>query len=241
MKYYLVILSAFFLILTSCAGYKSKMQKAAITFPEIGSIISTQGKILYTNTEQIGVPVWNKPLNVQVKKMPFNKATYHKYATYMEKASKINSIAYVDSLPYKPKYVHLQLANKITIATILNNDDNKELKTYLEHAASYKLVTSIQVALTEEMITNFVNAEMLLLEQDSLKNTYLVLVTNAQRKKMLFSELEVFGYEYASFCWGEDKYHNKKIKNLVVGDKSCPKETYKKAFKVKSDKSYLKF
>ena len=240
MKYYFVICSAVILTLTSCATYKAKMQNAAITLPEIGSIVNAQGKVLYTQTEQIGVPSFSKPLKLQVKKLPFNAATYAKYSTYMAKASKINSIAYVDSLPYKPKYIQLQLSNKVAISTILNNEENAALKNYIATNAAYKIVTTINAALTEEMIASFVAADMVLLAQDAYKNMHVVLQTMGQKKKIALSELEVFSFKTASFCWGEDRYHHKKIKTILMQGDNCPKDTYKKAHKIKADKSYLK-
>jgi len=230
-----------FILMQACASYTSKQQARAINMPELGSIIQTQGSFWYATAEQVGAPHWRTPLEVQVLQLPFNKASYGTYSTYMAKASRINGIAYVDSLPYKPKYLRLQLQNKMGISVQLNEKTNANVLAYLENDTSYKLVTSLDITLPDAMLSQLLASQQVALHNDPEKGSYLLLMNGNQETELFFSEIQPFNYGYSTFCWGEDRYHNKRVENLLSGNKACPKGTHKKAAKVSSNKSYLKF
>jgi len=239
LPYSLILLAS--LLVFSCASYQSKKQTAAVTFPELGSIVVLKDHLWYNSANQLGTPKWNKPLTIQVQQLPFNKVSYGNYANYMAKASRINSIPYVDSLPYKPKYLRLDILDKIELVERLNDDQNKTVRSYLENDDDYKIVTSISVTTTDALMVRLVEAQSVTLEEVSPKKMQLVLTNDNKEYLIALSELEVFDYGYSSFCWGEDRYHNKRIKTLNLGNEKCPKGTSKKASKVVADKSYLKF
>lgn len=228
-------------MLYSCASYKDKQQTNALTFPELGSIIKTKGALWYSATEQVGAPNWAKELSVNVQQLPFNPKSYNTYAQVLAKAGKINGVAYNDSLPYKPKYIRLQLADKIALTSVLNSDTNKAVLNYLENDADYKLVSTIHFTAPESQLASFEQADNVLLKQDAFKKIQLVLLKNGKEELVDFSSLQVFDFEYASFCWGEDRYHHKQIENIVAAGDKCPKGTYLKPNKIKTDKTYLKF
>ncbi|ALM08807.1 hypothetical protein SB49_14135 [Sediminicola sp. YIK13] len=229
------------LLIHSCAPYKAELQKEDITFPELASIVKSKGQFWYANDSQIGVPNWQGPIKLTVQELPFNKVSYREYARYIKKSGKINSIAYLDSLPYKPKYLQLQLVDRIGFTNILNGEENNYVRNYLENDPDYKLVTSLEVTVKDSDFLLLTNADLVLLEQDAYKKMYLTVMNKGQKKELPMSNLEVFGYEVSSFCWGEDRYHHKRIKAILSGGESCPKGTYSKATKVQADQSYLKF
>jgi len=237
--YCLLFISA---LVASCATYKADKQTQALSFPELGSIVKkTKDVLLNSSAEQIGMPVWSSPIKVQVQQLPFNKVTYLSYATYMQKAGKINSIPYVDSLPYKPKYLRLQLSDKIALTTLLNAQENGNVKNYLEKDTAYKMVTTMSFTVPETLMPRYENAETVLLEQDTYKNVYLVLVNEGKKERIHFSHLQVFDYELSCFCWGADRYGQKQIENIVADTKKCPKGTVEKASKLNANKTSLKF
>ena len=229
------------LLLSSCASYKSKLQTEAVTFPELGSFSNIEGDYWYKSSEQIGAFEMEEPLLVSQQELPFNKATYAKYTKYLENANRINSVAFTDSMPFKPKYIRLQLLDKITLTSLVNNKENTNIRAYLQNDPNFKLITQIDVTTTDELRELFSQSKTVLLKKGA-NNKHILLIQNSQGYREIdFSHLEVFSYNYVSFCWGEDRYHSKIIKLLVEGDSGCPAATYKKASKVKSiEKSYLK-
>lgn len=230
------------LLIASCAGYKAEKQTNAISFPELGSIVKKDKDMLMNSTsQQVGMPIWSSPIKVNVQQLPFNKMSYLTYAGYMRKAGKINSIPYVDSLPYRPKYLRVQLLDKIELTTLLNSEANEKVRTYLEKDSDYKMVTKMDFTVPETIMPLYEQAETVVLQQDEFKNVYLVLINGKKEERIHFSHLQVFDYEVSCFCWGADRYDQKRIENMVPDTKKCPKGTYEKASKMNSDKLYLKF
>ncbi|MEP3208643.1 MAG: hypothetical protein ABJN95_05615 [Maribacter sp.] len=224
-----------------CATYTSEQEARAINLPELGSIIQTRGNFWYATSERVGTPEWGTPLVVDVQEVPFTKNTYGNYSAYMGKASRINGIAYVDSLPYKPKYLRLQLADKIAVVQQLNSTKNGPVRDYLATDHDYKVVTSLDITLTDALMPKFLSAAKVTLCENAQWGKHLLFIIDKKEERVPFSEIQVFDYSYASLCWGEDRYHNKRVETLLPGNNACPKGTYKKAAKVGSDKSYLKF
>ena len=61
-----------------------------------------KGNFLFEYEEQIGMLNFDQGLLVSAMELPFNKASYTKYFNFLEKANRINSVSYTDSMPYKP-------------------------------------------------------------------------------------------------------------------------------------------
>ncbi len=223
-----------------CATYKAKQQVAAVSFPELGSLVQVKDHMLYTSASPMGVPQWSTPLKVELAQLPFNKAVYSKYASFIQQSAGINSIVYIDSLPVKPKYLKISLTDHIALTQELNASENSHVCSYLENDPNYKLVTALLFTVPDAQIPALLEADFITLEQDALKEMKLVWHKDNQKKQIDMKSMEVFDYEYHSFCWGEDQFHNKKIQLLTQGNGKCPKGTEKKATKLKRDQSYLK-
>lgn len=226
--------------LCNCASYKAKKQEAQLNLPQLGSIVTTKGGLLYETAEQIGVPKW-QTLKVEAQELPFNIESYTAYSSYMEKAGRINSIPFNDTLRFKPKYLRFTLQDKIGLTKLLNNEEHKKMSHYLSLEDANKMVTSLDVAATENEIQLFYNAEAVELQKDKFDNIVLVRRNGANKTTYFLKELPVFNYGLSTFCWGEDQYHNPRIENIVDEKFKCPKNTYQKASKIKRDKAYLKF
>ncbi|WP_190808408.1 hypothetical protein [Flagellimonas sp. S3867] len=236
----LILIVSGALLFWNCTTYKAQKQEAQLNFPELGTLIKTKGDLWYSAAEQIGVPDWSE-LKVAVKQIPFNRQSYINYAKYMQQAAKINTISYNDSLPYKPKYLRLQLLDQLGLAQLLNQEKHDALRSYISNDDSYKFVTGLNITVPETEMPGFLQAEAIQLQKDKYNNIVLVVIHGEHEKQYFFSELQVFDYQYAHFCWGEDQYHNMIIENLVSEGQKCPKGTYLKASKVNGDKAYLKF
>ena len=236
---HIFLFSPLFFAIISCSSYKNKKQESLLVLPELGTVVQVQGDMLYESSEPTSLPVW-PTLRVEVRQMPFNAVSYTTYAKYKQRAAQINSVPYNDSLPYKPKFLRLTLPDKVKLTQMLNQDNHKALREYLVTDDTYKLVTQLDIAPTEVDLVNFLNAEAVQLERDSYGAQKLVLVNGKQRRSFFFSELQVFDYAHTSFCWGEDVYHNKKIKSLISDGGRCPKGTFMKPKKMDKNKTYLK-
>ncbi|MEO0525912.1 MAG: hypothetical protein AAFZ89_01730 [Bacteroidota bacterium] len=229
------------ILLVSCGTYKAQKQESLLNMPQLGSIVKARGGLLYKASEQIGMPKLTEPLKLHVQELPFNDQSYGAYSDYILSSGKVNSIAYTDSLRYRPKYLRLQLRDRIALKELLNSDLNSGIRSYLEKEADHALVVSLDVTLSDNGIDELSGTEHVFLQPDAYGILHLLLVNGPHKKQMAFSEVQVFDYRTVSFCWGEDRYHNKQVENLVSDTKKCPKGTHRNAAKVSADKSYLKF
>ncbi|WP_394748233.1 hypothetical protein [Spongiimicrobium salis] len=242
MKYLFYI--SFLLIIVAnmqgCAPYKAKQQFAAIDLPHLGSMVQLKKNVLYTKAAQIGQVQLEHPLQVEVREMPFNKMSYKAYAYHSKQAGSTNTLAYADSIPVKPKYLRLELQDRIALTQLLNTENNIGARAYLENDPDYKIVTALSLTTSKSMEVQLLSADEVRLGQTNLGKLFLELRTANNIQEVHFQNLQVFDYEYASFCWGEDQFNQRKIKAIVNGE-GCPKGTFKKPAKMDSRKSYLKF
>ena len=236
----LTAVSGLLLLLSGCGSYKAERQEQQLQLPQLGTVVKAKGGIWYEAAVQIGVPHWKK-LKVTLQEMPFNVESYTVYAKHMYRAGKINSIPFKDSLRYKPKYIRLQLQDKIGFTQLLNNDEHAAMRRYLSLDDDHCLVTTLDLALTEVEITEFNEVLAATLEKDAFNNLILVLERVGATRTYLLKDLPIYNYGLSAFCWGEDQYHNMRIENLVDEKEKCPKGTHLKAAKIKADQSYVKF
>ena len=234
------VLTCLLLLLWGCGSYKAKQQEHQLQMPHLGTVVKTKGGIWYDAAAQIGLPHWKK-LKVTLQEMPFNIESYTTYAKHMYRSGKINSIPYKDSLRYKPKYIRLQLQDKIGFTEMLNNDKHATMRRYLSLDDGHRLVTTLDLALTEVEITEFNEVLAATLEKDKFDNPILVLERVGATRTYLLKDLPIYDYGLSTFCWGEDQYQNMRIENLVDEDEKCPRGTHLKASKLQADKAYLKF
>ncbi|WP_435624315.1 hypothetical protein [Flagellimonas sp.] len=225
---------------SGCSVYKAKKQESLLSIPELGSVVHLSKDNFYTSVDQVGVMNVSE-LNVSVSLLPFNRVSYVNYARGMQRAGKINSIPYVDSLPYKPKYLRVQLANLIEITKLFNNDEHQDLRTYISHDDSYKLVSALDIAISENDMDKFMDAQAIQLKKNKYESLELVVIDGNQKSVYPFRSLHAFKYHYTNFCWGEGPYGNIIIENLVAEDEKCPKGTRLKARKVSNNRYQFKF
>lgn len=236
----LIAVPGFLLLVLGCGSYKAERQENKLQIPQLGTVVKTKGGIWYEAAAQIGVPKWKK-LKVTVQEMPFNVESYTVYARHMYRSGKINSIPYKDSLRYKPKYIRLQLQDKISFAALLNNDEHTAMRRYLSLDDGHRLVTTLDLALTEVEITEFNEILAATLEKDAFDNPILVLERVGAIRTYLLKDLPIYNYGLSAFCWGEDQYQNLRIENLVDEDEKCPRGTHLKVSKLQAENAYLKF
>ncbi|NAY93525.1 hypothetical protein GTQ34_16580 [Muricauda sp. JGD-17] len=135
----------------------------------------------------------------------------------------------------------MQLLDKVRLTSILNTEAHKHLRKYIAADQDHKIVTSVDLVVVEADIHIFLRADAIQLQKDKFDNLVLVLTEGTSKTSYFFSELPIFSYRYSGFCWGENRYDNLIIKNLVSEDQNCPSGTYLKASKVHVEREYLKF
>ena len=232
-----VVLAGFWLC--ACTAYQSNVQYNRLQNPVLGEVRHQSGQFIKTH-ETIGHLVLREPLPLQVVDLPFNKQSYSQYVKYLKTSRRANTVPFNDSLPIAPRYVRLQLADRVELIKLLNEESNKALCDYIVQDEDYGLVESIDFTTTDEGLAAFFNASHVFLDQDEFGKPFMMLLKNKKQHEIYFEDIQIFDSEILSFCWAEDRYQNKYITNLTpVGDR-CPKGSAKKAIKLEKERERIK-
>lgn len=189
-----------------------------------------------------GIPNYSAPVKVQMTPLAFSKGTYKPYtkaSTLQPTEIKVN---YVDSLPEKPKFLNIEIADKIGLINLLNDSSNQHIKKYLLNQNDSHVVTNVSVVFDENTMESLMNADEVFVEQIGVKAVGLKLYTDGRVTSTLnFNDGVVFAYRVASICWQENSKHQLDIVDLVEGDNGCPSQTYSSAKRAKKEVDYFKF
>ncbi len=229
-------------LLYACALTKTKSSKATAILPELGSFAKAKHSLWTKTSEQIGFPKWEaEGLLIHLQEIPFTKKTYGTYVNYQQQLDNKPAIAYKDSLGHKAKYIQLQLRDKIGITHLINNTNNTTTRAYLEQDPGYGIITSVYLTIPDSERTKLLEAKKIHLKKDASQQVYIELQKNNARSTILLSELDFFGVEMASFCWGKNQFGKPMVKALLAEGEKCPKNTFKEVSKISVNKTYLKF
>ncbi len=225
-------------VLFACAPLKRTTPSERLT-PYLGMIGKLQKSLLDNHFEQIGKPQIEQGIALSVRQIPFDKSKYKAYLAHTTGKGRATSLTYNDSLPVKPKYLCLELADRIALRSQLNSESNIMVRSYLSKEDNFQIVSKIA------FVTNAENTDRLLRSQGvflSESNNGILEITIGENKggRLYFSELEIFDYQVSGFCWEQDQYGKERIAAISLNGESCPKGTDKNVQKLDQTKSYLK-
>lgn len=199
--------------------------------------------ILQSNFNTTATPNYKEPIKVSVSKVPFTKITYKTFNKAKALQAANVNINYIDSIPEKPNYIRLQIADKVSIVKALNNENNKDVKTYLEHNKTANIITSMSLALNKDDLNAIVSADALFLIEKNTKTYALQLYKKGVKTKLIwFNSGVVFEYKTSHCCWEGSRPDKIDIVDIVNQYNNCPNKTYKSANTAKNKiKNYYKF
>lgn len=216
---------------------RTTSKKVLLSGIGVGSELLLENK--YQNT---AIVLYNQPIKVLATPISFTKKTYNAFVKAREHQPTDLNIRFVDSVSQKPKFIHLQVVDKVAILEELNSDKNLEIKNYLRVKHDARMVIAISMALDSEAVNAIVEAENIFLEQIRPKMYALNLF---QEKKLIrtisFDEGVVFAYKTAGFCWQENQKHRLMVVDLTNQLSICPDNTYSNAKRAEKEFDYFKF
>lgn len=228
----------FAVVLVACSPLQ-QLQERKIDTPTLGAIGKENGSFISNNFQEIGQPVLTKPVAVLVTETPFTKSKFKEYANLKSLKGEKPEMAYVDSLETKPTYYSFEIKDRIGLTTMLNNMENREVRSYLQKDDHCKMVSRISLFIHPMEVEGFYGTTETFLSTNANGSLQLELVTGKQKQIVRINKNEIFSYDLVGFCWGEDIYGNAKIETLNDNG-SCPDGTEKDAQKIADEKSYLK-
>lgn len=233
---YATMLLAF--VLFSCAPLRN-LQDAKLNAPILGAIGKENKSLISKNFQQIGQPTLARSVAISVQEIPFTKSTFKEYSVLKTQKGDQPNIVYVDSLSVKPKYLRLEIKDKIGLLAVLNDDGNSEVRSYLEKDADCRIVSSISLYIPTKESNGLAHAAEVFLGTNNNGSLQIELINGKERQMVILAEDEIFDYSVMGFCWGEDIYGNARLETL--SDKGgCPNGTEKSAQKLSDNRSYLK-
>ncbi len=235
-KFYLLIAVG---TIISCATMKQRGDLEN-PLPFLTDIGKYSNPVINSDFYKVGTPSVNDYLNLSVTEVTFTKAKFKKYLSLKKAKGEKPGIAYIDSIPDKPKYLSLIIADQIEMVELLNNQENIGVLSYLEKDEDYRIVSQISLVTDPKQIQEIVHADNIRLIRETNSIMVLQIIKASSRTQLKISKLEVFDFNTSGFCWEEDKFGKKKIGILTAKGEECPSGTERKANKLDDTKSYLK-
>lgn len=235
--YYPMLLA---LLLICCTPIKNLKNKNSF-IPSLGAVGKNNTSVLGKNFQQLGAPHIAEPLALSVREVQFSKSMFKTYQAFKENQGAKPVIMYSDSVTVKPKYLSLEILDKVSLQSQLNNDGNKAVREYLTQDDGYALISQISFLATSEIKDHFRTAKSIFLVENSNGSLEIKILNGKEKKVLNFLDIKIFEYDVSGFCWGKDRYGQLKIKAITNKTDKCPKGTEKKAYKLNDTKSYLKF
>jgi len=238
-------ISIFILVIsfTSCKSISINKETQKITTQNIqlGTVGEQKSFLLEQDYNHTALPNYKTPIKVFVNALNFNKSTFKAFTNAKINQTKKVTINYVDSLEIKPKYLKLDIADRVAVLNTLNSKTNKDVFQFLKNKDESHIVTSISLALSNTDIKAVSNADEVFLEVTGIKNYALKLYKDKTVKQtILFSDSVVFSYKTSSCCWKQNDKYQLKVVDLAEGGNDCPNQSYKSSKRAKKDINYYK-
>tara|TARA_R110000868_G_scaffold324166_2_gene585047 strand:- start:99 stop:833 length:735 start_codon:yes stop_codon:yes gene_type:complete len=207
----------------------------------LGSIGSGKEFVLQKGFDNSAVPNYKAPIKLSVITRPFTKQTYKAFIKAKALQSADIAVTYIDSVPNKPKYLQLQIADKVAIITALNSEENRDVKDYLSLNTYAQVLSSMSVVFNQKDIESINNADAVFLIQNGIKTYAIQLYKNKVKTQTIsFNDGVVFEYQTSYCCWQENNKHQIDIVDLVSTFSACPNNTYRSPKRSKKNINYYK-
>lgn len=200
------------------------VQKDASTSIELGAIGIMSSRLVQNQFQINAIPSLEQKIRVKSIAKFFDKTTISYYNKNQPDTTK--TITYIDSLTIQPKYLQLEIIDKVTLLEELNAKSNKTVVAYLKTAENTLFISSVSIKFPEMIQNNIQNAEEIFLMNSDNKKYVLALFNKNKLSEIIeFSTGDIFEYETSNFCWGVNDKHNIVITDITDG--KCGKNTYK--------------
>ncbi len=230
-------------VLFSCKTVQVNQQSQKITkaIVELGSIGKVNYKLATDRFKLTTLPTYKQKIRVAANIVAFNKTTFNTYAQAAKQQNQKISITYIDSVANKPGYANLQILDKVQLLNALNAEHNIELNTYLQNVKNNEIIKGVSAYFNSIDLSNLSQADEIYLVNNKPKKYNLELIKNGKP----FATIDMangvtFAYNTASFCWKKERGQIS-IVNLISGNESCAKDTYRNVSRLNKKADLLKY
>ena len=209
---------------------------------EIGAIGEDKIFLLEEDYNSTALPIYNNPIKINISVLNFNNSSYKAFSKANNSRTVPLQITFVDSLSEKPKFLKLEIADRVTVLNALKDPSNKDIKEYILNKKNAHIISAISLVLDDTKMKSTTDADTVFLEQDGEKNYIINAYKNSQLVSSIhFNEGVVFAYQASNFCWQENSKHQLNIVDIVESTDKCPNNSYRSAKRAKKKIDYFKF
>lgn len=230
--------------LTSCKSLDIHQASHTPTTQQVtlGTVGLDKDFLLQKEFNNTAIPTYKTPIKVFATAAPFNKQHYKNFVKAKALQSASVSVNYIDSISNKPKFLKLQIADKVAVIDALNSQENSTIKAYLSHNTHANILTHISIALNKKDFDAITKANAVFLIEKGIKNYALQLYSHGERTQLIsFNQGILFAYKTEHCCWQENEKHQLSIVDLVSTFNNCPNKTYRSPIRVKKKMNQIKF
>ncbi len=244
MRYYFNFISVILCtIVTSCSTLKIDQEYQQQTKHQkiLGSIGEQKGFILEKGYNSLAFPYYENEILLSVKSISFNSATFKAFIKAKVGQSSAIQVNYADSLAQKPKFITLDIADRVLVLEQLKLPKNAFIHQFLSNKVDAQMVTSLALVLKPEDTKKLESAETVVLIQTSQKTYEVVLYTKHKPAHTIqLKDAVVFGYQASKFCWKQSSSYKLELIDLVETNDKCPNNSYSSASSAKKNINYFK-
>lgn len=240
--FFLVFLISVFCLSCKSISVVGETQNKTSQHIELGTIGEDKQFLLEEDYNSTAIPSFDTPVKVGASVLEFNKTSYKAFSLANKKKILPLTINYEDSLDSKPRFLKLELADRVAILNALNSKENNGIKDYILNKKDAHIISAISIVFDEEKMKSILDADALFLEQEPNKTFILkAYKNNIVFGSFKFSEGVVFAYQASNFCWQENDKYQLNIVDIVESTDKCPYSTYRSAKRAKKNIDYFKF
>ncbi len=208
----------------------------------LGSIGSEKAYLLQNEFNNSAIPSIAVPILLDVHLKYFTASTYKRFLEAKSYQNVDLEVDYVDSLPDKPQYLQLKIADKVSLISSLNALENSAEKDYLKNNKGAITITGVSGAFNAQEFEILTNADALFLKQTNPKQFVIQTYKDGEPQETLgLGNAILFEYSTVNCCWKENDKHQIDIVDLVSVYNTCPNNTYRSSKKAERKISHLKF
>lgn len=193
-----------------------------LSYVELGVVGKKQKSVHQTEFNTFGIPKYENKIRLKIVEKEFTKSIFKKYTKSIKNNK--TTIIFNDSINIKPTYLSIDIEDKVTVITTVN--EQKSIFSYLKRSPKASIVSGLQIVPSKEYINLFKEADAVYLQTDIHSKQWFVFYKKGGiLQKIDLKNSDLFGYKLSSFCWEATDRRKIKIATLVDEGNICSSMT----------------
>jgi hypothetical protein len=229
------------LVFAACQStlIKKERYKVSPAVTELGSIGQATSLFNLQNEYEVRtLPTLENNIRVAIEILPFTKRLNKLYLSKEKYNQNLSKLIYIDSLPYKPEFVTIQLLDVTGFVNELNANYNTSVLRLLKDTPNSKVVSAVAISVSNEDIAKLRQADTYYLTNSLEKKYTLSLYKSGKKIETIHLHPEtIIAYQLSTFCWASTERGKWYVADIIEGSNNCKGNTTSKISEKKKSKS----